>query len=434
MDLKDFHLFTKHKDGTVTPRDVFDRRIVDYLIEHMNLMIYNDVLYIYVNGVYIKDKDGRRIKSQIQALMYEEFKTVIRINRVYNLLMCEYSIVVKEEDLNAFPAHWVNFKNGMYDPVADILHEHKPEYRAMNQIPHDYVVPEQEKKLTFCKFLESRLEPDDCKMLYEFMATCMNVDMRFQKFMYIVGTGIAGKSKTLNYINQVIGSENVSHIDPQNLGRRFQNVFLMQMLLNCVSDISNKPIEDAKLIKQLTGEDTIQGEYKGGDVIYFHNTSSMIFTANQIPKVSGEDSNGYYRRLLIVRMNNGERIPNLVKKITDEIPQFIYFLTRRLHDVYMRGTIFESDSSKREVEGIRITSDSVQEFVDMCITESIGMRPRKIDVFNYYEKYCQAEKLDSIGRNSFYESMTAKGFVDGKSHGTWVYKDISITTQNIYLG
>ena len=434
MDLKDFHLFTKHKDGTVTPRDVFDRRIVDYLIEHMNLMIYNDVLYIYVNGVYIKDKDGRRIKSQIQALMYEEFKTVIRINRVYNLLMCEYSIVVKEEDLNAFPAHWVNFKNGMYDPVADILHEHKPEYRAMNQIPHDYVVPEQEKKLTFCKFLESRLEPDDCKMLYEFMATCMNVDMRFQKFMYIVGTGNAGKSKTLNYINQVIGSENVSHIDPQNLGRRFQNVFLMQMLLNCVSDISNKPIEDAKLIKQLTGEDTIQGEYKGGDVIYFHNTSSMIFTANQIPKVSGEDSNGYYRRLLIVRMNNGERIPNLVKKITDEIPQFIYFLTRRLHYVYMRGTIFESDSSKREVEGIRITSDSVQEFVDMCITESIGMRPRKIDVFNYYEKYCQAEKLDSIGRNSFYESMTAKGFVDGKSHGTWVYKDISITTQNIYLG
>ena len=434
MDLKDFHLFTKHKDGTVTPRDVFDRRIVDYLIEHMNLMIYNDVLYIYVNGVYIKDKDGRRIKSQIQALMYEEFKTVIRINRVYNLLMCEYSIVVKEEDLNAFPAHWVNFKNGMYDPVADILHEHKPEYRAMNQIPHDYVVPEQEKKLTFCKFLESRLEPDDCKMLYEFMATCMNVDMRFQKFMYIVGTGNAGKSKTLNYINQVIGSENVSHIDPQNLGRRFQNVFLMQMLLNCVSDISNKPIEDAKLIKQLTGEDTIQGEYKGGDVIYFHNTSSMIFTANQIPKVSGEDSNGYYRRLLIVRMNNGERISNLVKKITNEIPQFIYFLTRRLHDVYMRGTIFESDSSKREVEGIRITSDSVQEFVDMCITESIGMRPRKIDVFNYYEKYCQAEKLDSIGRNSFYESMTAKGFVDGKSHGTWVYKDISITTQNIYLG
>lgn len=435
MDLKDFHLFSKpDKEGNRTPRDVFDRKIVDYLIEHMNLIIYNDVLYIYVNGVYIKDKDGRRIKSQIQALMYEEFKTVIRINRVYNLLMCEYSIVVKEEDLNAFPAHWVNFKNGMYDPIADILHEHKPEYRAMNQISHDYIVPEQEKELTFCKFLESRLSQDDCKMLYEFMATCMNVDVKFQKFMYIVGTGNAGKSKTLNYINQIIGSENISHIDPQNIGKRFQSAFLIQMLLNSVSDISSKPIEDAKLIKQLTGEDTITAEYKGGDVFYFHNTSSMIFTANQIPKVSGEDSNGYYRRLLIVRMNDGNYIPDLVDLINSEVSLFIYFLTRRLHDVYMRGAIFESRGSKNEVSKLRNHSDSVQEFVDMCITESIGMRPKKIDVFNYYEKYCQAEKLDSIGRNGFYESMQAKGFVDVIYCGYAAYKDISISTENIYLG
>lgn len=434
MDLKDFHLFTKHKDGTLTPRDVFDRKIVDYLLQHMDLMIYNDILYIYVNGVYIKDKDGRRIKSQIQALMYEEFKTIIRINRVYNLLMCEYSIVVKEEDLNAFPAHWVNFKNGMYDPIADILHKHKPEYRAMNQIPHDFIVPEFEKELTFCKFIESRVTPDDSKMLYEFIASCMNVDMKFQKFMYIVGTGNTGKSKTLNYVNQLIGTDNVSHISPQDLGHRFKSVFLMQMLLNCVSDISSKKIEDAKLIKQLTGEDTIQGEYKGGDVIYFHNTSSMIFTANQIPDVLGEDSNGYYRRLLIVEMKEGEFLPQLDEKLKKELPQFIYFLTRRLHDVYIRGAIFESEESKSAVLGIRNDADSVQEFVDMCIVESIGMNPKKIDVFNYYERYCQAEKLDSIGRNAFYKSMSAKGFIDGKANGYMVFKNISVTTQNIYLG
>lgn len=435
MDLKDFHLFTKpDSNGERRPKDVFDRKIVDYLLKHMDLMIYNNILYIYIGGVYVKDKDGRRIKSQIQALMYEEFKTVIRINRVYNLLMCEYSIVVNEEDLNAFPSHWVNFKNGMYDPAADVLHEHKAEYRAMNQIPHDFVVPDHEEELTFCKFIESRITPEDSKMLYEFIATCMNVDMKFQKFMYIVGVGDAGKSKILNYINQVIGSNNISHISPQDLGQRFKSINLMQMLLNCVSDISSKKIEDAKVIKQLTGEDIIQGEYKGGDVVYFHNTSSMVFTANQLPNVEGEDSNGYYRRLLIVRMGNGEYIPNLVKKFSEEIPQFIYFLTRHLHDVYMRGGIFESEGSKREVAGLRSHSDSVQEFIDMCITESPGMKPKKIDVFNYYEKYCQAEKLESIGRNEFYKSMLAKGFIDGKSDGVMVFKNISVTTQNIYLG
>lgn len=434
-DLKDFHLFGKpDKDGNRTAKDVFDRRIVDYLLENMSLMIYNNNLYIYIDGVYVMDKEGRRMKSQIQALMYDEFKTVVRINRVYNLLMCEYSIVVKEDDLNSFPSHWVNFRNGMYDPIADILHEHNPKYHAMNQIPHNYIVPEHESKLTFCKFLESRMEPDDCKMLYEFIATCMNVDMKFQRFMYVVGIGNAGKSKTLNYINQAIGEGNISHISPQDLGERFKSVFMMQMLLNSVSDISSKKIKDAKLIKQLTGEDTIQGEYKGGDVIYFHNTASMIFTANQIPGVEGEDSNGYYRRLLIARMKDGDYIPDIVEKMTDELPQFIYFLIRRLHDVYMRGEIFESEGSKREVLGLRHTSDSVQEFIEMCIEEYTGMNPKKIDVFNYYEKYCQAEKLESIGRNAFYESMKAKGFADGKSNGNMVFKNISITTKNIYLG
>ena len=46
MDLKDFHLFTKRNDGTLKPKDVFDRKIVDYLLEHMDLMIYNNILYI----------------------------------------------------------------------------------------------------------------------------------------------------------------------------------------------------------------------------------------------------------------------------------------------------------------------------------------------------------------------------------------------------
>lgn len=433
-DLKDFHLFSKpDSNGNRTAKDVFDRKIVDYLLEYMDLMIYNNILYIYIGGVYVKDKEGRRIKSQIQALMYEEFKTVIRINRVYNLLMCEYSIVVKEEDLNAFPSHWVNFKNGMYDPIADLLHKHKPEYRAMNQLPHNFIVPEYKKELTFCKFIESRLEPDDSKMLYEFIATCMNVDMKFQKFMYIVGTGNAGKSKTLNYINQIIGADNVSHISPQDLGQRFKSINLMQMLLNCVSDISGKKITDAKVIKQLTGEDIIQGEYKGGDVIYFHNTSSMIFTTNQIPDVEGEDSNGYYRRLMIVRMGDGKYIPDLIEKTTSELPEFIYFLTRCLHDVYIRGEIFESERSKREVLDLRSHSDSVQEFVDMCIAECPGMNPKKLDIFNHYEKYCQAEKLDSIGRNEFYKSMTAKGFIDGTVNGYTVFKNIVITTQNIFL-
>lgn len=434
-DLKGFHLFSKpDRDGNRTAKDVFDSKIVEYLIKHMDLMIYNNVLYIYVGGVYVKDKDGRKIKSQIQALMYEEFKTSIRINRVYALMMCTNALVVTEEETNTYPAHWINFKNGMLDVISGKLKEHRPEYHSMNQIPHDYIVPEQERELTFCKFLESRVGADDRQMLYEFFALCMNIDVSFQKMMYIVGGGNAGKSLTLEYINHIVGRENVSHISPQSLSHRFQSSFLMQKLLNSVSDISSKPIREINVIKQLSGEDAIPAEYKGGDVFSFYNTAKMLFTANTIPLVEDEQSNGYYRRLLIARMKEGDYIPNLKKNILEESPEFIYFLTKHLKNVYERGSIFESQGSLGEVETLRNTSDSVQEFVDEVITECPGMKPKKKDVFDYYEKYCAAERLDSVGRNTFYQSMASKGFITGKSDGVEVFRNISISTQKIYLG
>ncbi len=434
-DLKDFHLFSKpDKDGNRTAKDVFDSKIVEYLISHMDLMIYNNVLYIYVGGVYVKDKDGRKIKSQIQALMYDEFKTSIRINRVYALLMCTNSLVVTEEETNTYPVHWINFRNGMLDVISGELKEHNPAYHSVNQIPHDYIVPEHERELTFCKFLESRISEEDRKMLYEFFALCLNVDVSFQKMMYIIGPGSAGKSLTLEYINFIVGHENISHISPQNLSQRFQSTFLMQKLLNSVSDISSNPIKDTALIKQLSGEDAIPAEYKGGDVFSFYNTAKMLFTANTIPLVEDEQSNGYYRRLLIVRMQDGDYFPNLKQKILKESPEFIYFLTKHLKNVYSRGKIFESGGSIGEVSKLRLNSDSVQAFVDDVIEDCAGMNPKRSDVFEYYERYCAAEKLDSVGKNTFYQSMESKGFSIYKNHGVWVFKNMSVSTQKIYLG
>ena len=42
------------------------------------------------------------------------------------------------------------------------------------------------------------------------------------------------------------------------------------------------------IIKQLSGEDAIPAEYKGGDVFSFYNTSKMLFSANTVPLVEDE--------------------------------------------------------------------------------------------------------------------------------------------------
>lgn len=399
------------------------------------MMIYNNMLYIYKNGYYVKDKDGRKAKALIQALMYDEFKTSIRINRVYNLLMSENSLVVEESDINTFPRHWINFKNGMLDVLSGELHEHDPKYKAINQIPHNYVEQTETKELIFCQFIQTRIsDAYDRQMFYEFFAYCLTVDVSFQKMLYLIGAGGCGKSLILEYVNHIVGQENISHISPQKLGQRFQSVGLMNKLLNSVSDISSKSLKSTDLIKQLTGDDAIPAEYKGGDTFSFYNTAKMLFSANKMPKVEDEYSNGYYRRLLMLNIKGTQYFPDLVKLMHDEDEAFIFFLVQNLKNAYQRGCLFESEGSQGKVLGLRHDSDSVQAFVDDCVVEAVGSRPKRKDIYTYYERYCNAEMLDSIGRNEFYESMEAKGIGRVKSHGFECFKDISISNDVIYLG
>ena len=123
-----------------------------------------------------------------------------------------------------------------------------------------------------------------------------------------------------------------------------------------------------------------------------------------------------------------------MKLIHEEDEEFIFFLIQNLKNAYNRGCLFESEGSKGKVLGLRHDSDSVQAFVDDCIVEAVGCRPKRKDIYTYYERYCNAEMLDSIGRNEFYESMEAKGIGRVKSHGFECFKDITISNDVIYLG
>ena len=55
---------------------------------------------------------------------------------MYNLLLEQAELQKEMEEINKYPAHWVNFLNGMFDAKEKKLWKHRPEYYAINQIPH----------------------------------------------------------------------------------------------------------------------------------------------------------------------------------------------------------------------------------------------------------------------------------------------------------
>lgn len=315
--LKLHHLSQK----TGVPYDVIDVYTADYVIENYNLMILLGKPYIYKEGVYREDKDGIKVKGIIKNLMFRTIANYVRVTRVYKLLVDDIRIQADLDDINQYPNYWINFKNGMLDVKTGQMHKHSPKYKCVNQIPHDYIEGLNIEDSVFHKFLLSRIpDKENRKMLYEYMGYCLLPTVLFREFLILVGKGGAGKSVILTQLERIIGKDKVSSASMQSLaGNRFSSAELLNKQCNICADLPDGAISDTSTIKQLTGDNLIQAEYKGGKFFTFRNRAKLIFSCNAVPSVLNDRSDAFYSRLLIIRFfEEGEYIPELKEKLSKE--------------------------------------------------------------------------------------------------------------------
>lgn len=424
--MADFHKIGKNGN----PYDIIDERIANYIIEHEHIIIIAGKPYIYKNGVYKRDEEGTILRYLIKSMIIEELVTISRINRVYNLIIINHKLITDTESVNVYPAHWINFKNGMLDVITGEMHAHSPDYLSINQIPHNYVDGLKIEHSTFYQFILSRIpDEENRRMLFEFMGYCMTKDVTFQKFMILYGLGESGKSTIINFTTAMVGNENTCSISLQQLSDRFTTASLLMKILNTCGDMASSALTDTSIIKQLTGDDSIKGEYKGGAIFFFRNHAKMMFSCNELPRVLDEKTNGFYRRLLIVRfVESGEYIPNLRMKLSDEkeIETVISWCISSLKSALKRGNLFESRFNTEEVNALKYDSDTVAAFLADMTESTPGSRTRRSDMYSYYEDYCTSENRIPLGKKGFFKSMRTKGYVEKLLDGVYYFKDIEI--------
>ena len=215
--IQQFHKFSEKGKAY----DCIDARIANHIIENNDLMVISGIPYYYVGGVFRVDEKGIMIKTLIRHCIVEEVQTAPRIKRVYELLITDYRIQREPDEINLYPKHWINFLNGMLDVKTGEMHSHSPEYRAISQIPHNYIPSLKIEDTIFYKFIQTRIpDKDNQKMLLEFMGICLFSEIFFQKFMILTGKGNCGKSVILNELLRLTGTENVSAIPLQKISDR----------------------------------------------------------------------------------------------------------------------------------------------------------------------------------------------------------------------
>ena len=424
LDLDQFHLINENS-GKIT--GVFDLAIFEYLKTTKDLFVLGGVPYIYRDGVFRPDQSGAELKTMIRELIYPEFVKSPTIKRIYDLFISDASLQVTTEDLNQYPVEWINFRNGFYDPRSKRMIPHDPRYKATNQIPHEYDPEGQLKGTTVQEWLMFICDtPEDIEMLCQFSGLCLTRDTRQQKFLILNGEGGTGKSTVIRMIEKMIGTENTSNISLNQLTQRFQAFGLMGKLLNSCADLEIDALSDTSILKKALGEDTFSAEAKGKDQISVRNYAKLLFSTNQLPIVKSEQTNGFYRRLLILTMDRvpEKKDPEFFDRLSAEIDDFIRISVTALEKLYRNGRITESAGSIEAVNRLRCDSDTVQAFLTEKVEKIPDGRIKKADLYREYENFCQDMERQSLTKQNFYRSMKTKGFGEIKTNGTEFFRGL----------
>lgn len=418
-------------DANGLPKGLFDIGIIRYLMDSKHMFVMGQDLYIYEQGCYFLDNNGVKIKREIQSIIPEQFINYRNLSSLYHLLLDQEELQRDMEEVNQYPAHWINFQNGMFDVKEWALKKHRPEYYAMNQIPHcldaDIRKDMDGNGKETIRFIHGAIpSPEDRVMLWQYLGYCMTRDTCMQKMMFLKGVGGTGKSRVISLFQHIVGTDNFSSMSLANLSERFYPSLLFGKLMNACPDIRSEALMSVENIKKATGEDIMIYEKKGKDPMSFSSYAKLLFSANEIPKNLDEKSDAYYRRLLILEMNvkPAEKILDLDERLAAEAGYSIWMAIGALKKLYEDGEFTESANSRRLVEELHRDADTVKAFMDECTSPKAGSRINRKLIYDKYIEYCQGWGRRELSLRSFYKRLDDMGYQQGQSGGIRFYKNL----------
>lgn len=416
LDLMQFHLY--NDNGKITG---INHNAIAEDIKAKHSLFVSGCFYESNRGYYKPDVTGAKIKGYIKQRIMPDLRKSQTINQIYNLLHDDFSIERNFNDTNIYPARWVPFNDCLFDPLEWREHPYKDEYFCVNRLPHNWkdcknAIDGEETE----KYLHFAIpDEQDREMSLSYDGLSCNRDTSFQKAMLYVGQGGSGKSVKLRILQAILGTDNYSNVGLFDLGKRFMPGLLLGKLANICSDLPIKALSDEanEALKLIVGEDMIFHETKGQNGFFFTPYCKMTFSTNMLPQVLDERNNAVFRRLLILRMDNIPKHPDiaLFSKLEKELPYYIKLIMEALHRVYERGYILESEHSKNEVKQMKKDSDVTESWICDCCDIGVDLKMERTDAFNSFQKYCESEERTPLTKNGFFKALRSKKFIESKS-------------------
>ncbi|MDZ3951866.1 phage/plasmid primase, P4 family [Bacillus thuringiensis] len=373
----------------------------DFLINEHHICKVTNVLHIYKDGVY-SDK-----QEDIEEAMIRHIPALKRMQRQETIAYLQ----LKAKHKNFASTKYVVVKNGVFNLETWQLEDFTPEIITRNKIPVAYI-PGAYYEVTDKTF--NKIAVNDKKIraiLEEILGYILFRRNEFAATFILTGDGSNGKSSYLKIIRKLIGSDNASSLDLNELDQRFKTAELFGKLANIGDDIGKGYIKESSIFKKLSTGETLNVERKGKDPFDFTNYAKLIFSANEMPRIN-DFSDGLGRRLQIVPFkakftpNDDDYDPFITDKLlSDESMQYVLNLAlKSLKRLLVKKKFTTSKAVEAELIKYQEENNPIISFVN---NEDVELERAVVgDVYLQYKVYCAENGFQSVSNINFSKQVT----------------------------
>lgn len=410
---------------------LFDK-FAEYIKNNAHIVKINGQLHIYQDGIYVDSRD--RIESEM-------IRHIPNLNRAKRTEVLEYLNILIRDNVEPSPANLIAFKNGIYNIAKDELMPFDEKFIMTNKINFNYNPGASSKLVDDTLNKISCHDPEIRALLEEAVGYCFFRRNELGKAFMLVGDGTDktgasnGKSTFLDMVKTMLGEDNITSLDLNELNQKFQNAELHGKLANIGDDIDDNFIPNSAIFKKLATGDRIQVQRKGERPFEFNNYAKLLFSANAIPKI--KDRGGAIKRRLVI-------IP-FYAHITRQDPDFNPFIKYELKEpdnveyliqlgiaglkrVLENQAFTESEKVKKEQEEFEETNNPVigffKEYSDILIENQTTS-----SVYTQYLEYCLTNGHQPLSKIEFSKQVKRRfdvdivnKYFDGKVQKTFVKK------------
>jgi putative DNA primase/helicase len=246
-------------------------------------------------------------------------------------------------------------------------------------------------------------------MGYSLIPSC-----HLEKFLMLIGSGANGKSVLLGILEQLLGTKNVSAVQPEQFDNRFQRGHLFKKLANIVTEIKEGgEIADAQL-KSLTSGELTTAENKFAPPFDFKPYATHWFGTNHLPHTR-DFSDALFRRGIILTFNNkfegDAQDVRLYEKLQSELSGIFNLALAGLARLNENLRFTKCSSSTEALNLWRMEADQAAQFVEECCEAVVGVCTASSELYQEYSKWAETVGIrQKLNRKNFSTRLDRLGY------------------------